>query len=244
MSTAWRRHNRSSGRIFRLVFVASVALLAVALAYALDLYNTQTRPLWFITGKVTDHGAYLVYRPDGLTAGQPATLVFALSPSADALAMIAAWSQVAEKHHWLVAASKEFQNGQDFYSSLKQLKAELDDVEKRYPTDPQRVIFTGMSGGGMGAHAFARTYPALVSAVVVNTGMIAPVLTAGAYPTGKLAVLLASPTDFRYHEMQRDRDFLIQHGWQIKWIEFTGGHVVAPAEAYEQAAAWLENRLP
>ncbi len=57
-------------------------------------------------------------------------------------------------------------------------------------------------------------------------------------------VFLASPTDFRYNEMKRDRGFLESHGWKTKWIEFTGGHTLAPYEIYEQAAQWLEKNLP
>jgi len=63
------------------------------------------------------------------------------------------------------------------------------------------------------------------------------------YPEGKIAVFLASPTDFRYGEMKRDRSFLEQHHWKIDWIEFAGGHRLAPAAAYEQAAGWLEENL-
>jgi hypothetical protein len=41
--------------------------------------------------------------------------------------------------------------------------------------------------------------------------------------------------------MKRDRAFLEARGWVAKWIEFPGGHTIAPASAYEEAAAWLEK---
>ena len=42
--------------------------------------------------------------------------------------------------------------------------------------------------------------------------------------------------------MKRDRDFLISCGWRVDWIEFDGGHTLAPDNIYEQAAEWLESR--
>ena len=93
----------------------------------------------------------------------------------------------------------------------------------------------------MGAHAFVRSHPGRVWAIVVNTGMMADGSLTPDYPPGKLAVFLASPTDFRYTEMQRDRRFLESRQWKVEWIEFEGGHAIAPAATYEQAAQWLEE---
>ncbi|MBI4674187.1 MAG: hypothetical protein HY741_21295 [Chloroflexi bacterium] len=189
---------------------------------------------------MTDDGNYLVYHPDGLERGKRYPLVFALSPTADAMSMLNAWAGVAEKHKWLVAASKTFRNEQRMDTSLQQVSDALRAVEKKYPVNTRRVIFTGLSGGGMGSHGFAKFYPARVTAIVINTGMMAEGSATADYPNGKLAVFLASPTDFRYREMQRDRTFLQTHNWKTYWLEFPGGHTLAPPEVYEQAAVWLE----
>ena len=224
--------------------VAAVAL-AVGLCWVGGLpAAAPPEALWRATGKLADHPTYLVYRPEGLKAGRQYPLVFALSPAGDALAMIRVWAAVAEKHQWIIAASKEFHNGQEFGPSLKLIEAELNDVERAYAIDPARVIFTGISGGGMGSHAVAKYLPGRVRALVVNTGMMHATFPTADYPEGKAVVFLASPTDFRYGEMKRDRLFLEQHHWQVAWIEFGGGHTFAPAAAYEQAAQWLEGVLP
>jgi hypothetical protein len=65
-----------------------------------------------------------------------------------------------------------------------------------------------------------------------------------AYPKARLAVFLASPTDFRYQEMRHDRQMLERFEWKTEWIEFEGGHKPAPPAAYEQAARWIDERLP
>jgi poly(3-hydroxybutyrate) depolymerase len=199
---------------------------------------------WRISGKLIDYPSYLIYLPDGYLPGKPYPLVFALSPSADALSMISVWSPVADRHGWLVAASKEFHNGVEWDLLLPQIEAELNEVEKNYTVEPSRVIFTGLSGGGMGAHAISKFFPNRVTAIVINTGMMEESFMTADYPERKWAVFLASPTDFRYQEMQRDRKFLELHRWKAKWIEFSGGHMLAPLPVYEQAAEWLEDNLP
>ena len=95
----------------------------------------------------------------------------------------------------------------------------------------------------MVSHAVAKFHPHLVSAVVINTGMMEESFMTADYPSEKLAVFLASPTDFRYKEMQRDRAFLESHRWKTKWIEFPDGHTLAPDNLCEQAAQWLEENL-
>jgi predicted esterase len=88
-------------------------------------------------------------------------------------------------------------------------------------------------------------YPDLIKAVVINTGMINEnyISQKSKYPRNKLAVFIASASDFRYNEMKRDRKFLEDLGWKTKWTEFGGGHMIAPASKYEEAAAWLDENL-
>ena len=97
----------------------------------------------------------------------------------------------------------------------------------------------------MQSHSFSFHYPGLISAIVINTGMMDDyyINRVSSYPKRKIAVFLASPTDFRYNEMKRDRNFLEKLEWKTKWIEFTGGHVLAPDSAYQEAAAWLAEQF-
>jgi predicted esterase len=233
---------------FRYKKLASLTLaVALGILAGLLVWGGVARApewLWRIRGKLIEHPTYLIYLPDGYQTGKPYPLVFALSPSADAFSMISVWAPVANRHGWIVAASKESRNGVDFDLVLQQVEAELDDVEKNYKIEPDRVIFTGLSGGGMVAHAFSKFHPARVTAIVINTGMMEETFMTDDYPQGKLAVFLASPADFRYQEMQRDRSFLEAHHWKTTWIEFSGGHTLAPVAIYEQTAAWLEENLP
>ena len=207
------------------------------------LSQQKSRPIAFRSGTIVELGSTLVYLPQGIEAGKKYPLVFALSPNANALAMIGTWASVADKRRWIVAASTECKNGMNFSALLAKMDAGLTEVESSYPVDKDRVIFTGFSGGGMAAHAFAKFHPARVRAVVVNTGMIQPSFATDDYPQGKMAVFLASPTDFRYADMKTDHAFLEQRGWKTRWIEFAGGHAIAPPDIYDRAAALVSESL-
>ena len=195
-----------------------------------------------------DTPEYILYMPSGIDSGQKYPLVIALSPNADAQGMINVWKAISEKYNWILFASKEFKNGQPFYSDVDyHIMAVVKQLCMQYPIDTSRIIATGMSGGGMGSHGYAFIFPEIISAIVVNTGKINEYfLEPGQkekYPQGKIAVFLASPTDFRYQEMKRDQVFLENIGWKTKWIEFEGGHTFAPASAYGEAAEWLMKKL-
>ncbi len=223
------------------IIIIGLGFLIGLLLYELRIPISTLQPPPAATIRLIDHQTYLVYLPDDLEAGKRYPLVFALSPGANAASMISAWVPAATKHHWIVAASKEFHNGVEFGVSFRQIEAELNDVESNYAIDTTHVILTGLSGGGMGAHGFSKFYPSRVQAVVINTGMMDSTFMTDDYPEWKTAVFLASPTDFRYTEMQRDRSFLEQHRWKTHWIEFEGGHRMAPDSVYELAADWLDE---
>lgn len=219
------------------------AILGV-LGYFVVFQGEWMRLSWLRAERMQDQGTYLVYIPGGLEPGKTYPLVFALSPSADAESMILKWQPVAEKHRWIIAASKESRNGVDVRIIMRQIQTEFAEVFRKYPAAPDRVIFTGLSGGGMASYAVTVAYPSQVWALVINTGM----MFYGEFPPdnlpkGKLAAMLASPADFRYREMNRDRDILAANGWDVNWIEFADGHTLAPDWAYEQAAAWLESKM-
>jgi hypothetical protein len=71
------------------IVAVSLGVIAALLIALLVQVNNQTRPLWVLSGKLKDRGNYLVYVPAGIEAGKTYPLVFALSPTADAMTMLA-----------------------------------------------------------------------------------------------------------------------------------------------------------
>jgi predicted esterase len=191
----------------------------------------------------TDHAKYILYLPKGMETSKAYPLVMALSPSADAQSMINVWKPIADKYKWIIMASKESKNGMDMHQGLKDLARSLEGVCRQFSVDQSKIIITGFSGGAMCSHAFSYTYPEMFSAIILNTGMMHEYYfdKRSSYPRHKVAVFLASPTDFRYNEMKRDKTFLDSLGWVTKWIEFQGGHALAPQAAYLEAANWVNE---
>ncbi|MFH1621842.1 MAG: hypothetical protein ABIA97_01815 [Candidatus Omnitrophota bacterium] len=195
--------------------------------------------------KIIDRPGYILYIPSKVDFNQEYPLIVALSPSADSQSMINLWKNIAERHKLIVFACKVFRNGVSFDKQEVKIIPNLEQAISEFPIDKSKMIFTGFSGGGMGSHMFAYEHPQLVAAVVVNTCMIHEyyIERKDTYPKNKLAVFLASPTDFRYDEMKHDKNFLESLGWKTKWIEFKGGHRIAPAEIYNEAINWLKEQF-
>ena len=197
------------------------------------------------TSKSIQTSKYEVYVPAEIDYNKKYPLIIAFSPGANARGMVNLWKDISDKYNWIIFASKRFRNGLYFSTIMPQVYSDLKEILSTLPVDESKEIATGFSGGGMGAHSFSFFYPELISAVVVNTGMMQVSFTGAKeqYPRDKFVVFLASPTDFRYDEMKRDRKFLEGLGWEIKWIEFKGGHRIAPGPVYKEAAEWLKQEL-
>jgi len=189
---------------------------------------------------------YILYIPSGIEESKRYPLVLTLSPGGDAQGMIQTWKVAAEKFKWLILASKESRNGIDMKQMAGKLVNLVQQVSFSYPVEKDKVIASGFSGGGMLAHYLIMYYPKVFSAIVVNTCMISENYSSGKtyyYPRDKIAVFLASPADFRYKQMISDRSMLKNFGWKTKWIEFIGGHAIAPDSKYVEAVEWLKEQL-
>ncbi|MBU1043567.1 MAG: hypothetical protein KJ915_04115 [Candidatus Omnitrophica bacterium] len=197
-----------------------------------------------LKSQIIKQEGYLLYLPQGLVAGKVYPLIVAFDPGANAQAMINFWKPIADEKKLIVYASKKFRNGQNdwFKSEEKMIEA----VIKSYPVNRKRIITTGISGGGMGAHMVAYYRPDLVLAVISTVGRINPFFKTDPkakqdYPQSKIAVFLSGTNDFNAAEMRKDQQFLSQLYWQTKWLEFKGGHEMAPQELYKQALSWIEQ---
>lgn len=203
-------------------------------------------------GRVSDGPEAIIYQSPGKT-GERRPVVFAFAPSGDAKALIRQWRGLADRYGLIVYASKSYRNHlPDLPERLPVIKAQLDRAMASLPVEPGQVILTGMSGGGSFAQALNLRYPGFASALLINTGRIWEPFYAEAYEHlealrgayaqaggARLAVMLMSPTDFRYGEMQRDCRMLTSLGWQVHPMEFAGGHTLAPQAVYRQALEWI-----
>lgn len=230
-----------------LVVVAGSAVAIVAQLAPGILPGAPPRMEDILTESVrgADGLSYDVYVPKSFDRSTLHPLVFAASPSGNGRELVPAWKKACDELGFLLVATNNFRNGPYVAKDDALQQETLARVRREYPVDPKRIYAAGFSGGGMHALDLVGDYPNLFRGVITNSGRMPhhfpgnDPFDPAKYPRDKLAVMLASPADVRYAEMQADRELLEAQGWKVKWIEFDGGHVVAPPGAYLEAAEWL-----
>jgi len=205
--------------------------------------NLAVKPEQGSNGEVFDTEKYILFVPEREKNAGKMPLVVCFSSTGDAKGFINIWRDIASRLGIAVIASKEFRNevmpGKAFTTISDFVVKEAD----RYSIDQAKVIVTGFSGGGMAAHMFSVGNKVL--GVISNSGRIHPDFLgkdSHYYPKTGLAVFIASPQDYNYNYMKGDKYFLDKLGWKTKWIEFKGGHNLAPGEKYEEAVQWLLSK--
>jgi len=192
---------------------------------------------------IKETSAYIAYIPPQVQAGEHVPLIVALSPSADAQSMISVLKLAADDLSVIVVASKESRNGLLVEDLLPGYEDLVDESIETLPVDENRIIFAGFSGGGQASEVAAYFYPKRVRGVITNCGKMMPDLKNPNHPHGKLIVFLASDADFNYEAMKSDSRYLEGLGWKTYWIEFEGGHILAPPETYLNAVGWLLGQM-
>lgn len=193
-------------------------------------------------GRTVEGPNYTLFIPAGLDPGDLRPMVMAFAPDGNPAPLVTLWQPHAARYQWFLLGFKDYRSTSDVTPMLESLRKLIKELASVYPIDPRCLVASGLSGGGMFSHILSVSMPEAIVAVVPNTGMSNPDLR-DRTPRGKLAVFLASPTDFRYQEMKADQKRLQDLGWETRWIEFKGGHTWAPPAAYKQAADWLAGML-
>ena len=116
-----------------------------------------SQPQGEVVGPVTaDKGAtYFIYVPKSLKEGRLAPLLFYTNSSGGGGGMIKGLAEGAETCGWVVAISVESKNNQALQENLRVSEAAVKHILGSLPVDPERVHFTGNSGGGATAMANA-----------------------------------------------------------------------------------------
>ena len=189
---------------------------------------------------------YSIYIPEGLDTNESYPVILGFSPSGNGKGLINIWKEAADEYNCIIIASNLMRNGAEPVYILEQFSKDLsNELSRNYPIDIKRTIAVGMSGGGMASHLFSFLYPNSVSAVITNVGCINEYARSqtDVYPHNKVCAFLASPTDFNYSIMKIDLNFLTNHDWKCKWIEFQGGHSNAPKDKLKEALDFVLNEL-
>jgi predicted esterase len=189
----------------------------------------------------------LEHVPPTLARGKRHPMLLVLAPGGDPRPHVHLLVEAADRLGWIVVGEPSFRNGLSNDVWMPKAVETIERAKARLPVDGDRVYATGMSGGAMGSYWLLYAHPGLVRGVIANTGMM-PFASAAPFddpapsdfPRDRPVAMLASPTDVHYSVMQSNRETLDSLGCRTKWLEFEGGHALAPAALHAQAMEWLE----
>jgi len=186
--------------------------------------------------------SYVVYIPDKLDVKKRHPWIIGFSPSGNGQEVLNAMQLACDQNGWILVASNNSRNGVDFNTLEPMILDTINSATRTLPVDPNLMHAGGLSGGSQVSHWLVQKYPQLVCGLVINCGMIERTLQKElGYPSGKSAVFMTNPQDFRYNEIRADCQYLVSHGWHTRWMEFPGGHQWAPPEYYSAAFKWLNQ---
>ena len=221
-------------------------LLGVGVAYFTAPLATLSADHYFLN---YDRPKDLIYAPKTLMRTKKYPLLLILSPDGEPWPQMKRLCAVADKYQWIVIGDDSFRNGLPMTSWLPHVCQTIRYAQEHYPVDRDRVYAGGISGGAMGSYFLTYKQPDLIRGIIANTGMMpfgsdppADEPFPEDFPKNKPIVMLASPADFRYQAMTRNKLDLEKLGWKVKWIEFADGHTQAPVQCYETALIWLNQQ--
>ncbi len=208
-------------------------------------------------GNIVDNDNYIAYFPKNILDNNKAKyfpMIAVFSPAGNASFAIEFWRNIADKYQFILYASKIYRNYMpELQPKSGHIYSSIYNFAKEYPVDTGKIIYTGLSGGGSFSYYLNYYIPNAAFALIINTGriweeqMYYPIANDIQAANEKMqrkpiVLMLASRTDFRYSFMQRDRDLIAKLGWKFLWLEFDGGHTLAPYPTYYQAIDWLKQQ--
>ncbi|MCB1134090.1 MAG: hypothetical protein KDN05_23435, partial [Verrucomicrobiae bacterium] len=176
---------------------------------------------------------YFIYIPKSLKANRKAPLLLYTGPTGGTAGHVKAHLKGAEVNGWIVASNVESKNKANPESNHAHSKRCVEHLISSLPVDPERVYFTGTSGGGEMAFA---------NSVRLRSAGAMPII--GYNPEDKYAkgghyYVLGGTTDFnRYLSASaaagaRDRGF---HRM------YPGAHTDPPSWIRDESMTWLNGR--
>ena len=159
------------------------------------------------------------------------------------------WRSVCEQRGILFASPYGAGNEASMPTRVRLALDVLDDVRRKYRTDPDRTYIAGFSGGGRVAAAIAFGLPEYFGGVipVCASGDLREELWLRQRTMDRLSVaLITGEQDFNRGEVSRLRGPMLT-GMGVRtrvWTVPHMGHQIPPADQFEQVLDWLEEALP
>jgi len=177
--------------------------------------------------------SYFVYIPNSLQDGRKAPLLLFTGAGGGNRRIVEAHAAGAELNGWIVAASVESRNGQSFEINHEHAKKCVDHLITTLPVDPDRLYFSGNSGGGAMAFINTAKLKGAGAMPLIGYNMDKEYSRSGHY------YVLGGTNDYnRYPSAQA------ASGAKARGVHrlYPGGHNGAPGWITTEGMVWLNGR--
>ena len=180
---------------------------------------------------------YALYLPSVYNPGESYPVVFFFDAHARGKMPVEKYKQLAENYGFILTGSNNSTNGQTAQESDKAVSSVMDDVGKRFQTNPDRIYTSGFSGGARVAAGVA-LFKSKVSGVI---GCAAGFPQITSQPQTDFCYCgIVGNEDFNFLEMKVLDNSLAGSGIYHHLIVYDGKHDWPPTEIMNEALLFLQ----
>lgn len=176
--------------------------------------------------------SYALYLPSDYTPKRKFPVVFFFDAHARGTLVVKKYKNVAEKLGFILVASNNSENDQPMKESDQILYHFMQDVEKRFSFDPQRIYTAGFSGGARVAAGIGLFNKSVAGTIGLEAGFPSVRQIPDAHLT---YVGVVGNLDFNYLEMKNLKTELDKLGMKNLLIVYPGKHALPPAKIFARA---------
>lgn len=176
---------------------------------------------------------YLVYLPKSLRDGRKAPLMLFTDAGGGGKKIIDLMREGSEVNAWIVACSLDSRNKRAWEKNHEDSKNCINHLLSELPIDPERVYFTGSSGGA--AMAFYNAERLDHAGVFSSVGYIP-----GEAPKGGDYFVCGGATDYNRYPTAQSAEVLGKRSTMLRYHE--GSHGKAPVWLMSEGMFWLNLR--
>lgn len=151
-------------------------------------------------------------------------------------------------HGWFPIRTGRPPDPSEFAKGAALLRGFLDEMARRYPVNPRKLVVLGFSQGGVMGYDLVLREPERFAGLVALSSWLPPELVASVARTPELAQLPVFVAHGSEDPMlpvamgQASRDSLLQLGVPATYREYPMGHEVRP-ELLRDVVEWLESKV-
>ncbi len=182
----------------------------------------------------------LVFLPSRKTGSYRYPVYVSIPPDGKGWLSMLPLCALAQKKKWIIVSlDYSYKRPPSPEELMKTIERKLNSIPATHQVNKEQIYCGGLSAGAGLAFQLLNLRPDVFSGLIANCTKSSLDLITNKKAKQKKIVLLASPNDFRYKNMVETRSKFQNAGWSTHWIEFPGGHTLAPGSSYEKAFSCL-----